>query len=71
MNEYAKITSQSKERGHTMDFFWLAIERLSNVFDGIGTFFGGASDAWFFAKYWVDFLGWIVEFFGRVAELFG
>jgi len=53
-----------------MDFFFAAIEGLSNIFDGVGTFFGGAADAWFFAKYWVDFAGWIVDFFTRVFEMF-
>jgi hypothetical protein len=56
-----------------MDFNWFTaiIEGLSNGFDAVGTFFGGASDAWFFAKYWVDFIGWIADFVTRVAALFG
>ena len=54
-----------------MYIFNLIIEGLSNIFDGIGTGFGGVSSAWFFAKYWVDFTGWIVDFFARVAALFG
>ena len=53
-----------------MEAFYLILEGLSSFFDGAGTATGMISDLWFFAQYWTDFIGWVVDFFQRVAEFF-